>query len=85
VVAKPAARTKIRAFRPLVQRSEFATDSASLTAEFRMAIGSTDSIVASTGNMSKKGIITIPVNVPERAGEEIRTPDVQLGKMHIAA
>ena len=30
---------------------------------------------------NKKGTPTFPVSVPSRAGEEIRTPDVQLGKL----
>jgi hypothetical protein len=46
-----------------------------------MASGSIDSIAAGAENTNKKGTFTIPVNVPERAGEEIRTPDVQLGKL----
>jgi hypothetical protein len=46
-----------------------------------MASGSMDSIAASAENTNKKGTFTSLVNVPDRAGEEIRTPDVQLGKL----
>jgi hypothetical protein len=46
-----------------------------------MASGSTDSIAASAENTMQKGTFTFPVNAPSRAGEEIRTPDVQLGKL----
>jgi hypothetical protein len=47
----------------------------------RMASGSSVRIAASAGRPKKKSTLTLPVNVPERAGEGIRTPDVQLGKL----
>jgi hypothetical protein len=39
---------------------------------------STGSIAASPESTMKKGTFTLSVNVPSKAGEEIRTPDVQL-------
>jgi Phage integrase family len=46
-----------------------------------MASGPIDSIAVSAQSANKKGTLTSAVNVPSRAGEEIRTPDVQLGKL----
>ena len=40
---------------------------------------STDSHVDSARTAKEKGTLTMPVNVPARAGDEIRTRDVQLG------
>ncbi len=48
-----------------------------------MTSGSIDSLAASAEDANKKGTFTFPVNVPERAGEGIRTPDVQLGKTRV--
>jgi hypothetical protein len=43
-------------------------------------VGSLD---LSAESANEKSTLTMPVNVPIRAGEEIRTPDVQLGKTPI--
>jgi hypothetical protein len=51
------------------------------TAIAGMAGAESDSSRESVVLPNKKGTITLPVSVPLRAGEEIRTPDVQLGKL----
>jgi hypothetical protein len=44
---------------------------------------SADSHVDIARTAKEKGTLTMPVNVPARAGDEIRTRDVQLGKTPI--
>jgi hypothetical protein len=42
---------------------------------------SADSLADSARSAKEKGTLTMLVNVPARAGDEIRTRDVQLGKL----
>jgi hypothetical protein len=51
------------------------------TAGFGLAVAESGSFGASGVFTDKKGILMLSVSVPLRAGEEIRTPDVQLGKL----
>jgi hypothetical protein len=49
-----------------------------------MVSDSTNSLAVSAEPVNKKSTLTMPVNVPLSAGDEIRTRDVQLGKRLIA-
>jgi hypothetical protein len=45
------------------------------------AAGLAGSLAVGANSANEKSTLTRAVNVPLRAGEEIRTPDVQLGKL----